>query len=598
MKLHLFLFRDLVNRLGWRFVVLVLGTAVVGLTEGASVALLLPLLSRIGVVTANGQGVAVQMLDKALNLIGATGPWQILAVIVAVAGTQTALFIVLNAWTAALARRYQGERQLEMFGAFMRAKWGFIVDRKAGDLTNAIVTESERLGRAFTIALSLLASAVVTVIYIVLSLLIAWPITLSLVALALLTALAMKRLYRKSYAVGQSLAPLDAELQSVLEEFFANAKFIKASAGGERAAARVEPVVHKLEKANAFASALPGTVRGLLEFVAFICVAVVLVLGSTGMDVAGGNIVVVLALFARLFPRLTAVQAQVHYLNGNVHAIEAIDALQSAAEAQAERLDTSVAPLSVALPARLTVRDLTVMFGERKALDRVDVDMALPGMLAIVGGSGAGKSTLVHTLLGLVEPSAGSVRLGSHELATAPLAAWRRAIGYVPQETSLFHASVWDNITLANPGASRADVERAVRRAHAQEFIAAMPQGYDTVIGDQGVKLSGGQRQRLGIARALVGNPVLLVLDEAMSALDAASESEVLKTLEELRGQMGILIVAHRLAAVRTADRICVFEQGRVVETGTWPELMARRARLYALASAQALDHDRQVEAL
>ena len=119
-----------------------------------------------------------------------------------------------------------------------------------------------------------------------------------------------------------------------------------------------------------------------------------------------------------------------------------------------------------------------------------------------------------------------------------------------------------------------------------------MPQGYDTVIGDQGVKLSGGQRQRLGIARALVGNPVLLVLDEAMSALDAASESEVRKTLEELRGQMGILIVAHRLAAVRTADRICVFEQGRVVETGTWPELMARRARLYALASAQALDHD------
>jgi ABC-type multidrug transport system fused ATPase/permease subunit len=144
-------------------------------------------------------------------------------------------------------------------------------------------------------------------------------------------------------------------------------------------------------------------------------------------------------------------------------------------------------------------------------------------------------------------------------------------------------------LTLANPAAARADVDKAVRRAHAHEFIAALPEGYDTVIGDQGVKLSGGQRQRLGIARALLTNPTLLLLDEAMSALDAESESELLRTLEELRNQMGILIVAHRLAAVRAADSIYVLEAGRIVESGNWNELMARRTRLYALAEAHAL---------
>jgi ATP-binding cassette subfamily C protein len=222
-------------------------------------------------------------------------------------------------------------------------------------------------------------------------------------------------------------------------------------------------------------------------------------------------------------------------------------------------------------------------------LDQVNLTLPIPGVLAVVGRSGAGKSTLVHTLLGLVDTSAGSIRLGEHEFTAAPLRAWRRAIGYVPQETILFHASIRDNLTLVKPNASQAEIESAARRAHAFDFIAAWPEGFDTIIGDQGVKLSGGQRQRLGIARALLTSPRLLLMDEAMSALDTESEAELLRTIEDLRREMGILIVAHRLGAVRTADSICVLDAGRVVEAGTWNELMARRSRLYALAEAQSL---------
>ncbi len=167
----------------------------------------------------------------------------------------------------------------------------------------------------------------------------------------------------------------------------------------------------------------------------------------------------------------------------------------------------------------------------------------------------------------------------------------------MPQETILFHASIRDNLTLVNPGASAPDLKAAARRAHALEFIDSLPDGFDTIIGDQGVKLSGGQRQRLGIARALLMNPVLLVMDEAMSALDTESEAELLRTLEELRKQIGILLVAHRLAAARTADVVCVFESGRIVEAGPWNELMARKKRLYALAEAQSLAEDRSVAA-
>jgi ATP-binding cassette subfamily C protein len=306
---------------------------------------------------------------------------------------------------------------------------------------------------------------------------------------------------------------------------------------------------------------------------------------------------VVLALFARLFPRLTSLQAQIHSLNSYVHVIVVIDELQATAEFEAERQNVVREPLKINQPTVLTVRDLQVRLDGHFTLDQINLRLPIPGLLAVVGTSGAGKSTLVHALLGFIEPNAGSIRLGGHEISSTPLKTWRRAIGYVPQETMLFHASIRDNLTLVNPGASEAEIVAAARSANALDFISLQPKDFDTIIGDQGVKLSGGQRQRLGIARALLANPALLIMDEAMSALDSESETEMLRTIEELRRRMGILIVSHRLAAVRNADCICVMEAGRVVESGTWQELMRRRTRLYSLAENQSLSDDRPLVA-
>jgi ABC-type multidrug transport system fused ATPase/permease subunit len=598
MRAHRLLIADLVRRLGWRFPALVVWTALIGLTEGLSIVLLLPLLIRTGIVVASTQGLANSIIEKGLAFVGASGTGEILALVIAIATAQAALAVALNRWSILLARRYQSQRQVELFGACMRAKWAFVVDRKAGEMTNAIVTECDRLGRAFILCLSLVGSAVVIVIYLVMAVFIAWQATLSLIGFAAAAGLALSHLYKKSYAFGQRVAPLNAQLQSYLDEQFASAKFIKASAGVDRAVAQIEPLARKLGEVNASASAMPGTVRGVLEYLALIGVAVVLVVSSKGLGGASGNIIIVLVLFGRLFPRITTVQAHLYELNAVVHAIEAVNTLQTAAEAAAERQDGPSEPLNIDLPTALTVRNLQVGFGHRVVLDNINLTLPIPGLLAVVGRSGAGKSTLVHAMLGLVEPSEGSIRLGSYDLASAPLGAWRRSIGYMPQETALFHASIRDNLTSINPTALEAEIKTAARRAHALDFINLLPHGFDTIIGDQGVKLSGGQRQRLGIARALLMNPTLLVMDEAMSALDTESEAELLQTLEELRKQIGILLVAHRLAAARIADIICVFEAGRMVEAGSWNELMARKKRLYALAEAQSIAEDRSVAAL
>ena len=589
MNLYLHLLINIVRFLRWKLSAILILMVLVGVTEGLSVSLLLPLFSQLGISYSASPGLAGGLLHQALSAIGgAFGISSMLVIIVGVTALQAVFFIALHWWMTSASRSYKRCRQSQLFGAIMTAQWEFVSQKKAGELTSTIVNECERLAQSFYIGLYLISTFLGTCIYLALALMIAWPITLALIGSAVVMTLAALPLYRKSFAVGQSIAPLNAELQSILSERISGIKIVKATTSEAAACARVNSIVGRLESANAVVNFLPIFVRGLLEFLSFCALAAIFVLGQGGFGVPPGNVIVVFALFMRLFPRITTVQSYLHVLNGFLHAMGAIDELQSAVEAHAERQDGADEKLSVPLPSQLVLRDVTVKFGERSVLEHIDLAMPIPGMIGVVGGSGAGKSTLVHVLLGLVSPSAGSITLGAHNLANVPLRTWRRRIGYVPQETILFHASVRENLMLPRPDATAAEVELAAQRAHAHDFISALPRGYDTIIGDQGVLLSGGQRQRIAIARALLMDPIVLLMDEAMSALDSESEAAVLSALKELRGQIGILLIAHRLATVRHADLIVVLQESRQIESGTWDELVARRERLHAFIQAQA----------
>src|SRR5207244_351064 len=203
----------------------------------------------------------------------------------------------------------------------------------------------------------------------------------------------------------------------------------------------------------------------------------------------------------------------------------------------------------------------------------------------------AGKSTLVNLMLRFVDPQQGRVMLDGHDLRQLPLALLRRHMAVVAQDTYLFYGSVADNLLVAKPQASRAELEAACRAANAHEFIVALPRGYDTLIGERGVRLSGGQRQRLAIARALLKDAPILVLDEALSSVDAENEATIQQALERLQRGRTTLVIAHRLSSVARADRIVVLERGRRVEEGSPAELMARPDGVYSrlMAAQQAV---------
>lgn len=219
-------------------------------------------------------------------------------------------------------------------------------------------------------------------------------------------------------------------------------------------------------------------------------------------------------------------------------------------------------------------------------LHEIDL-MARPGeRIALVGPSGAGKSTLTALLLRFYDPEKGTLRIDGREARDYPLTWLRNQMALVPQDVVLFGGSILENIAYGRPGADFAAVEAAARQANAHDFIGAFPEGYETLVGDRGIKLSGGQRQRIAIARALLKNPAILILDEATSSLDSESERLVQEALDHLMEGRTTFVVAHRLATIRDVDRIVVIDGGRVVETGSHDELTARPDGLYRHLSA------------
>jgi ABC transporter fused permease/ATP-binding protein len=212
---------------------------------------------------------------------------------------------------------------------------------------------------------------------------------------------------------------------------------------------------------------------------------------------------------------------------------------------------------------------------ELPVLQGLDFEIQPGEKVALVGHSGAGKSTIIQLIMRFYDPSSGSIKVDDQDIQTYPLSAYRNAIGIVPQEITLFGGSIAENIAYGKPEATMEEIVKAAQNSYAEEFINSFPEGYDTLVGERGVKLSGGQRQRIAIARALLKDPRILILDEATSSLDAESEGYVQKALEQLMQGRTSIIIAHRLATIRKVDRIIVLEQGSIVESGTHEELMA-----------------------
>jgi ATP-binding cassette subfamily B protein len=259
--------------------------------------------------------------------------------------------------------------------------------------------------------------------------------------------------------------------------------------------------------------------------------------------------------------------------------------------------DETAAPAFLRGPGAIAFDAVT--FGYKSQPEPLYSDFSLqisPGeTVALVGPTGSGKSTFVKLVTRLYDVNGGAIRIDGQDVRHVTQASVRQAIAVVPQDPALFHRSLRENIAYAKPGASMDDIIAAARRARAHDFISKLPKGYETEVGERGVKLSGGERQRVALARAFLADAPILILDEATSSLDVATEREVQAAMAELKQGRTTIVIAHRLSTVREADRILVFNHGRIVEQGKHAELISARglyARLNAMSVGDVLNEE------
>jgi subfamily B ATP-binding cassette protein MsbA len=391
-------------------------------------------------------------------------------------------------------------------------------------------------------------------------------------SLALLAVVLIPLFYLLMKIVGRRMRPLAAQVQeeyataiAIAQENLGLLPAIKTFTREQRESTRYREQIDRIFRLNVRQRRIYAALEPLAQLIAAIGIVLVLALASS--DLTAGRLapaqLVSFLLYAALLTRPVAGLADVY--GQTQMARGAIARLRQAMAETAEPAGQVGAPLP-AVKGGIEFRGVRFAYGGRPAaLDRVDLHIAAGETVAVVGPNGAGKSTLGHLLMRLHEPSAGNILIDGIDIATVSLASLRRQIGVVPQHVLLFNATVRDNIAYGRLDPGQAEIEAAAVAARAHDFILGLPQGYDTPIGDRGVRLSGGQQQRIALARALLKDPAILILDEATAMFDPEGEAEFLHACRDAFRQRTVLLITHRPASLAAADRIVRMEQGRIV---------------------------------
>jgi subfamily B ATP-binding cassette protein MsbA len=470
----------------------------------------------------------------------------------------------------------------------------YFTSQHSAELMTRVVGDVNRLGR-LTSSVLVMAVRHVGTIAVLLAVMVVreWALALLSVAVFPAAAVTVRAIGRKLYTINKRSQEKIAQLNVVLQESFGGIKTVKAFGREDLERERFDQVNDRLLRLALKNQRTDQAGEPLMEIVGAV--------GLMGALWYGGYRVISGALTPGEFFSFTAavllLYAPVRQLSRMVttaqQSMGSVERVFEIMDTRAAVVDGPDARPLERLEHGIAFEGVSFRYpgAPGPALRDISLDVRRGELVAFVGMSGAGKSTLMDLLPRFHDVSGGRVTIDGHDVRSLTLASLRSLIGIVTQETFLFHDSIEYNIAYGKDGATREDVERAARLAHAHEFILALPHGYATEVGERGVTLSGGQRQRLCIARAFVKDPPVLILDEATSDLDAESEFLVQRALSELMRGRTVLVIAHRLATVKHADRVVVIHDGRIAEIGTHDELMMREGGIYRrLATLQALD--------
>jgi len=586
--------KTLVGVMRWKVGLPLVLMVLLSLTEGVGVLLLVPILQLVGLDVQQGPiGRVAEFVSSIFTSIGVQPTLvAVLVVYVLIISTHA----LLNRWQSTasliLEQEFVVSLRQRLYRAIANSNWMFFSRGRSSDFTHALTAELDRVETATSYLLLLIVNAIVASVYVLLALQLSAVMTGVVFACGIGLLLLMRGKTRAARLTGEELSEATNELYAAAIEHLGGMKTAKSYGAEERHIHIFSQLTDRVAQVHAGAIRNHAGVKLRFDIGSVLILSLILYVSFEVLGIPMAVVFLLIFLFARIIPKFSVIQQSFHYF------VTMLPSFISVMETQA-RCETAAEPRpkrSENIRLRQEVRLEHVSFSytrDRTAPVIHDLDLIIKvgNTTAIVGPSGAGKSTIADLVIGLIEPGQGRVLVDGHPLRPELIQSWRDQIGYVAQDTFLFHDTVRANLLWARPNAGDQAICKALNLAAAEQFVSELSEGMETVIGDRGVLLSGGERQRLALARALLRNPSLLILDEATSSLDSENETRIQKAIEQLHGQLTILVITHRLSTIRGADVIHVLQQGYLVESGDWDTLVRKaNGRLRSLCRAQGYE--------
>jgi ATP-binding cassette subfamily C protein len=567
------LFLTLAKKYPWHTLFTLTAILFAGISEGFGISALLPLVNTIfsqaaqtganSGATPEWSRVIDQIVHGVLGMMGLAPTIAIiLTLFVACIGLKCLLVFLANKQIGFTVVLIATDMRLTLLKSLFASNWEYFIRQPVGSLTNAVATEAHRASTAFSFGAKMASMAIEASIYTALALLVSWKATLISLSGGAFIILVLRRFVRKNRRAG---AKQTAHMQSLIAQMtdvLISIKPLKAM-GRERQSDQVlTDTTRRLNRAlqkQVLSKAALGSFQEPLTIIFLVlCLYIALVYWNLSLTA----IIAMVFFIGKALKQVEKIQKEnvnlVEYDSAYWSLLEKIEGARNAREVLTGTLKPSFS-------SAIRMESVGFAYAGRTVLDNVSIDLTAGSFSALLGPSGSGKTTFADLLTGLLRPQRGDIWIDGVPLSQIDIRSWRGMIGYVPQENLLLHDTILKNITLGEDTISESEVETALRAAGAWDFVAQMPEGIHSVVGERGSMISGGQRQRIAIARALVKRPKLLILDEATTALDPKTEREICTTLQHLKGQITILAISHQPTVVECADWAYRLKDGELV---------------------------------
>ena len=549
----------------------------ISLTQGVSLILLVPLLQLVGLnVTQGSLGQIAGIVSTVFTSLGLQlNIATVLIIYVAVISFIAILNRLQTLMTAEIQFQFAAHMRKQLYMAITNSNWLFLSTMKSSNFAHALTNEIERISNGTGRFLSLLSSIMILIVYIIFALKLAGIITGVIFIVGISILLVLRRMVNKSRSSGQEITTTTQDLYSSILQHLDGMKTIKIFVMQDEYIRVFSNQTNKVAKNYLKSIQTYADVKLLFDVGTVIVLAIMVIILLEVIKLPTASLFLLIYLFIMMIPQFSIIQNSYQYFITMLPAYNNVIMLKEQCLENTEVKDIGE---RVELNNAIELKNVWFSYQSDEYFSMKDLNLKIYAgkTTAIVGLSGAGKSTVADLVMGLIQPNEGEITVDDIPINKNFPGYWKDQIGYVAQETFLFNETIRLNLLLAQPKANEKDIIDALKLASANEFVSKLPEGLDTVIGDRGVKFSGGERQRLALARALLRKPSLLILDEATSNLDSKNEKKILKAIDDLHGEITILIIAHRLSTIENADYIYLIDEGQILESGTWNDLLKK----------------------